>query len=241
MIDLRTILQAWADIPAKYTVGYRTLVPSANAIEALFQSNFIYDASMPTNGPLYWPFTYDYKSPLCTFPAVCLNNSYPGLWELPEIDYKQKDGTPCIEINACVYPAPTTEEGWFELLMDNFENHYYGNRAPFEVHATPAWYFMTGNPLQAFNTFLDKIQSLPEVYIVTQSQMLAWVRSPTPLSKVKAFQPWQCPKRPAPRCSYKDEKTCTYDLPSQQRVFQACIDTCPKCWPDLGDPLGECK
>ena len=95
---------------------------------------------------------------------------------------------------------------------------------------------MQGNPLEAFNAFLDKIQSLPEVYIVTQSQMLAWVRSPTPLSKVKEFQPWQCPKRPAPRCSYKAEKTCTYDLPSQQRVFQACIDTCPKCTKVRGEP-----
>ena len=237
MADLRVILEAWADIPTAYTVGYRTRSPSANHVAALYETKFTYDASMPTNGTMYWPFTLDYKSPLCSSPAVCPNESYPGLWLLPGIVYRQKSGIPCVEINACVFPPPKTEGEWIELLIDNFNKHYKGNRAPYEVHATPAWFFMQGNPLEAFNTFLDIIQRLPDVYIVTQSQMLAWVRSPTPLTKVKDFQPWQCPTRPPPRCSYKNEKVCYY---GDDKTLRTCVQTCPPCWPNIGDPYGQC-
>ena len=243
IMGMKTILEKWGNVPSKSIVGYRSpfLASSENQLLVLHQNNFTYDCSMPTDGTMYWPFTLDYKSPICTSPATCPTESMPGLWILPNIPYNQTSGIVCSMMDGCVFPVMKTTEEWLEFLTSNFDKHYNGNRAPFGVYAHSAWFSMQGNPLEAFNTFLDKIQSLPEVYIVTQSQMLAWVRSPTPLSKVKAFQPWQCPKRPAPRCSYKDEKTCTYDLPSQQRVFQACIDTCPKCWPDLGDPLGECK
>ena len=237
IVDMQTILLAWANIARSNVIGYRApyLATSENEIKALYDSNFTYECSM-TTPTMYWPFTLDYKSPICTSPATCPVNSYPGLWILPNIQYKQKNGPVCPMLDACT--KPTTEQEWLDFLLDNFFAHYHGNRAPFGLYAHSAWFYLFNQGrLQALEAFLDKIQSMPDVYIVTQSQMLAWVRSPTPLSKVKDFPPWQCAPRPPPRCSYKNEKTCTF---SGTEILHSCVQTCPRCWPNIGDPYGKC-
>ena len=238
VVDMQTILLAWANIARSNVTGFRVpnLATSENEIQALYENKFTYECSM-TTPTMYWPFTLDYKSPICTKPATCPENSYPGLWILPNIQYKQKSGLNCVMLDACT--DPTTEEEWLEFLLNNFNTHYNGNRAPFGLYAHSAWFFFPNQGrLEALEAFLDKILSMQDVYIVTQSQMLAWVRSPTPLSKVKAFQPWQCPKRPAPRCSYTNEKVCPYP---GQHYLRSCVETCPPCWPNIGDPYGTCK
>lgn len=40
--------------------------------------------------------------------------------------------------------------------------------------------------------FLDFINSMQDVWIVTNWQALQWVRDPTPISRINNFQPFQC-------------------------------------------------
>ena len=96
IMDMQTILLAWANIAQSNVIGFRApnLATSENEIKALYENNFTYECSM-TTPTMYWPFTLDYKSPLCNSPATCPDNSYPGFWIVPNIQYNQTSGIPC--------------------------------------------------------------------------------------------------------------------------------------------------
>lgn len=238
IVDQRDILMKWGNIPNNTIKGFRApfLVTSENELEALYLSNFTYEASMGTRD-MYWPFTLDYKSPICADPATCPDKSYPGLWLVPNILYEQKDGSICAMLDACTYPK--SEQDWLDFFMDNFNGHYK-NRAPFGIYAHSAWFYFGSERAAALNAFLDKVLAMDNVYIVTHSQLLDWVRNPTPLDKIKDFAPWQCPKRPSPRCSY-EQPGCqkSYSVGTAQRNFRTCTTPCPPNYPQYGNPYGN--
>ena len=238
IMDQKAILEKWGNIPGDAIKGFRApfLVTSENEIKVLYDNKFTYEASMGT-GKMYWPFTLDYKSPICDDPATCPENSYPGLWLIPNIFYQQKSGYPCSMLDACT--SPQSEDDWFNFLMDNFNNHYKGNRAPYGLYAHSAWFYYGPQRTNAMIKFLDTVGSMNDVYIVTHSQLIEWVRDPTPLSEIKDFKPWQCPSRPKARCSYTNPM-CSKTYPGNN-ILNTCTTPCPQCYPHYGDPNGDCK
>ncbi len=235
IMDQKSILEKWGNVPADSIRGFRGpfLVTSETEISVLHDNKFTYEATMGTQTN-YWPFTLDYKSPICNSPSTCPNNSYPGLWLVPNIDYKQSNGFPCPMLDACT--APQSEKEWLDFFMENFNLHYNDNRSPFGVYSHSAWFYYGPQRLAALSTFLDKLATMKDVYIVTHSQMLDWVQNPTPLDKIGDFAPWKCPPRPKPRCSYKS--------PSCQKYYgefsmKSCTTPCPPRFPHYGDPDGN--
>lgn len=75
--------------------------------------------------------------------------------------------------------------------MSTFINEISNLRAPFGLFYHAAW-FTQPHHKAGFIKFLDAINSMNDVWIVTNSQALQWVRDPTPLSRINAFQPFQC-------------------------------------------------
>jgi hypothetical protein len=65
-------------------------------------------------------------------------DSYPGLWEVPMIDWLDLAGAPCSMVDACAPPG--NEEEAIELYMKNFETHYATNRAPFPMFFHATWF-----------------------------------------------------------------------------------------------------
>jgi len=238
IMDQKEILMKWGNIPADTIKGFRApfLVTSENELMSLYSKNFTYEASMGTQD-LYWPFTLDYKSPICNKPATCPENSYPGLWLVPNIWYEQKNGLPCSMLDACT--SPQTEQDWLQFFVDNFNKHYK-NRTPFGLYAHSAFFYFGPQRAAALNAFLDKLKGMDDVYIITHSQLLDWVRNPTPLDKIKDFVPWQCPKRPVPRCSYQ-KPNCqkVYPVGTGQMTLKTCTTPCPPNYPHYGDPNGN--
>ena len=245
----KTILTRWGGIPEDKVKGFRApyLQTSENELRVLYEDGFLYEASMGSY-VTYWPFTLDYKSPLCTVPATCPVNSYPGLWIIPNVFYLQSNGHLCSMIDACT--APITEDDWYDFLMFNFNAHYTANRAPFGIHAHAAWFVLRPERARAMNRFLDTIlldNPNHDVYIVTQSQVLDWVRNPTPLDQLQNFTPWQCNNPGAPhRCEYNAKpddpsapacsKSFTHPVWS---LFKSCEPVCPVNYPTVGNPLGN--
>ncbi len=235
IVGQKEIEEYWGNVPDVYGFRVPFLATSENEIEVLYENKFTYEASMPSS-EFYWPFTLDYKSPLCSLPATCPNNSYPGLWIIPNILYDQGTAYPCNMLDACT--APQSEEDWFNFLMDNFYNHYNGSRAPYGLYAHSAWFYLSSGRDRAMMSFLDKMQEMEDVYIVTHYQLIEWVRDPTPLSKLKDFTAWQCPQRPSPRCSY-GTPNCNKYYTDYDRLFTSCTSPCPPHWPHYGDPYGK--
>ncbi len=232
--DQKSIMERWGGIPEDEVKGFRVpfLATSENEICALHKSNFTYEASMSTF-ELYWPFTLDYKSPICNSPATCPEYSYPGLWLVPIQFLKQPGGFICGMLDSCTIPV--TKDDWVDFLWDNFNSHYQSNRAPFGLYSHAAWFYWSPVRAEAMKEFLDKVLALDDVYIVTHSQMLDWVRNPTATSEIEEFEPWKCPDRPAPSCDYKNP-TCNTFL--NNFPFRSC-SSCPSTLPTIDNPEGQ--
>lgn len=68
---------------------------------------------------------------------LLFSDSFPGLWEVPLVDYNSKDGRLCNFIDSCT-PPETAQEA-FELFDSNFARHYTTNRAPFFMLLEEQW------------------------------------------------------------------------------------------------------
>lgn len=66
-------------------------------------------------------------------------DSFPGLWEVPLVDYNDSRGFPRDMIDACL-PPPASEQDVYDLLSRNFERHYTStSRAPFPMFMHASW------------------------------------------------------------------------------------------------------
>ena len=153
-----------------------------------------YDASFMT-GPYdeggAWPFTLDYPPNW----KYCSNNncpkaSFPGVWELPMNRWIGPDGKPCPMVDAC-QTQPVDTEDTLGYMWYNFNRFYRGNRAPFGIHLHAVWFKKTESYFKALDTFLDALSEMDDVYLVTSSQVISWMKTPTPVKEINSFLPWR--------------------------------------------------
>lgn len=190
----REILAAYGGVKQEDIRGMRAPFLSIGGnkmFKMLYDFNFTYDSSLPVyeNRPPSWPYTLDYKLfHDCMIPP-CPTKSYPGVWEVPMVMWQDLNGGRCSMGDACSNPPDS--ENVFKMIMKNFERHYTTNRAPFGLYYHAAW-FTQPHHKEGFIDFLDTINRMKDVYIVTNWQALQWIRDPTPLSRMNSFQPFQC-------------------------------------------------
>ena len=188
-----------AKIPESEIKGWRSpfLKPLGDKQpDILKQLGYEYDATLTIiksnsldMAPL--PFTLDYGWPYDCKIKPCPAKEHKGFWEVPVIsvkDYLNKYN--CVYIDGCNIPPPS-EALAYKFLWDNFENYYKTNRAPMGINMHASWFYYPDRK-QAMSRFIQDILKLGDVYIVTVSQVIAWLRNPTPLSGIKEFQPWRC-------------------------------------------------
>lgn len=219
-----------------------------NMFKALNTSKFgkfTYDLSWPSNiifdgkGPIY-PYTLDYlSSQNCpSEEEPCPKLSYPGLWEVPNVNLMNKDHSTCGSMmDACDPDGNATV--WLEILTRNFHYHYDTNRAPFGMHMHPSFFLRppTTDHMKAAKQFLKYALDLGDVWILTPSQIIAWMKDPQDVDKAKTFAPWQCPSRPKPRCAEATSNNCHYTEP-QDFYMRTCTE-CPPHFPSPTDPDGN--
>lgn len=230
----REILAAYGGVKLSDVRGMRAPFLSIGGnkmFKMLYDSNFTYDSSMPVyeNRPPSWPYTLDYKIfHDCMIPP-CPTKSYPGVWQVPMVMWQDLNGGRCSMGDACSNPAEA--EGVYKMIMKNFERHYTTNRAPFGLFYHAAW-FTQPHHKEGFIKFLDAINSMPDVWIVTNWQALQWVRDPTPISRLNNFQPFQCDYSDRPkRCN--NPKVCNLWHKSGVRYMRTC-QPCPDIYPWTG-------
>ena len=167
----------------------------------LHDGDFLYDSSMFGGSPEedfsapLWPFTLDYPpSPsqaMCDQPR-CPAGSYPQLWEVPLIGQYTPSGQPCTMTDGCFLGSDATKDDIIAYLRYNFERHYERNRAPFMISLHATWFDNVPESYQALEEFLRDISLNTDVWQVTLTQMLDWVRHPLPLSRVSEIASWRC-------------------------------------------------
>lgn len=237
MTGVRDILVNFARIPPGDVKGIRTpflQVSGNNHFKMMKDNQFLWDSSMPslTNRDL-WPYTLDYKSSQqCQIGPTCPTDSFPGVWVNPMIDVFH-DGVPCAMLDSCI-----TGNATFSMLMENFNYTYYGNRVPLGLYMHAGWFQRDPDHWEGYLKFLDEIRKKDNVYILTMSQMLAWVRNPV-ISDLKNYPPWktQCTEKSV-NCQ---RMTCQLNHPAGgERWMTFCGNgVCPAKYPWVGNPMGN--
>ena len=82
-------------------------------------------------------------------------------------------------------------EIFFFIFIEIIFLFFFLNSAPFGLFYHAAW-FTQPHHKEGFIKFLDVINAMQDVWIVTNWQALQWVRDPTPISRMNSFQPFQC-------------------------------------------------
>ncbi|XP_045488558.1 uncharacterized protein LOC110993132 isoform X5 [Pieris rapae] len=230
----REILAAYGGVKLEDVRGMRAPFLSVGGnkmFKMLYDSNFTYDSSLPVyeNKPPSWPYTLDYKLfHDCMIPP-CPTKSYPGVWEVPMVMWQDLNGGRCSMGDACANPSEA--EGVYKMILKNFDRHYTSNRAPFGLFYHAAW-FTQAHHKEGFIMFLDFINKMKDVWIVTNWQALQWVRDPTPISRLNNFQPFQCNYQGRPK-KCNNPKVCNLWHKSGVRYMRTC-QPCPEIYPWTG-------
>jgi len=257
---MKKILEIFGGIPAKDIKGFRApfLHPGGDDMfEALNRSGLSWDSSLIAgeNNPPMWPYSLEYKSSQDCKVGPCPRNSHPGIWEVPLV--QQMDDSEiqrvCSMIDAC--QDRLTKLSAYNMLLDNFMRHYTSNRAPFPVFMR-TWFHGSQYRFDAFLEFLDTIQMLPDVYVVTISDVLNWIQNPTPCERpedegetanpacrLAGLKNWSCrdpevaKRRPA--CPLDRKQDCMFkNCQNRDRRVTSC-QSCNGEYPWLGNPDGS--
>ncbi|XP_054929132.1 uncharacterized protein [Dermacentor andersoni] len=201
--------------------------------EMLHEANFTYDSSMPVfeNNPPFWPYTLDYAINHECMITPCPSKSFPGVWEVGMVMWIDLRGGRCSMGDACSNPAD--DEGVYKMLLKNFNRHYKSNRAPFNLFYHSAW-FNTQHHKKGFLRFLDHILSKGDVWLLTNWQLIQWIRNPTPNSRINSFEPWQCaPRSDRPEPCHRPT-VCNVPYQGGLRYMKTC-QPCPDVYPWVGN------
>ncbi|XP_047519779.1 chitin deacetylase 8 [Pieris napi] len=241
--DQKTIITNFGAIPADSIQGIRMpfLQMAGNvSFEVMKEAGLRYDLSMPTTQfdyPGMWPYTLDYASTQDCISGPCPTASLPGLWAIPMVAWTDLAQFKCAMVDACFSsPADDDTEGWFRFIVQNFERHYLGNRAPFGfyVHEGPV---RTRPGLRAaLVRFLDMLSTINDVALVTPSELLDWVQNPVSLSDYlqKPCREVTLGRRCRPVTCVGLSSNHTQELLNLNNCLR-----CPRVYPWLGNPLGE--
>jgi len=177
----KTFLVNQCGVPADEIKGFRAPLLQWNdaTLATLKASGFLYDSSIsPTNHVLneygkkhIWPFTFSQES-IAKFsyngPTI---TPHLGLWEIPM--WPLYSGTS--------ESIPMDYPGGIPLIDQNFRLRYNGNRAPLGLFFHAGWFQTHGNEMREW--IQDIMDAHDDVFFVTSSDLLDWMRNPVPKSE----------------------------------------------------------
>ncbi|KAG2069469.1 hypothetical protein BDR04DRAFT_1101568 [Suillus decipiens] len=210
-------LNALAGIPLDAIQGFRApyLNYTAQTLQLLADVDFTYDSSSASSIPVtdpgtdaYWPYTLDngLANDCLTVEGICKGlPKIPGLWEIPMyafFDDLGVDGPHLMDpwLDTANGASSVNDTATFEYMKNTFTAHYTGNRQPIGLYTHPIHLSTTypgvdppNSTIQMINDYLDWVQMQQDVWIVSNEQLLAWVRNPVAISDLDSFEPLKCP------------------------------------------------
>ncbi|CAJ0583895.1 unnamed protein product, partial [Mesorhabditis spiculigera] len=247
MGGLRESLKEFSYVEQDSIKGIRApqlLIGGDNQFTMMQKAGFTYDNSIPLRGGPYWPQTLDHKMAWDCEEQNCPTKPFKGLWEIPIHQLISTNGKYAAMARSAIRPFDS-RDGVANMLKRNFLKHYKGNRAPFVITADTD--FLTILPdngaVNALSDFLNDVLNRTDVYVVTASQAIEWMKKPTKVAEIERFAPWQCQfllNDHVQPC--ESPSVCTYSASSLQggtpHSFRVC-GSCPLAYPWIENPLGK--
>eukprot|EP00092_Neocalanus_flemingeri_P026399 GFUD01028616.1.p1 GENE.GFUD01028616.1~~GFUD01028616.1.p1 ORF type:complete len:611 (-),score=134.31 GFUD01028616.1:98-1930(-) len=249
----RDLLVRWGNIPPEDIYGSRApllRLGGNRQFSALERAGFVYDSSMvaPLSNPPFWPYPLAFAAPHRCHGNFqnCPTRSHTVMeMVMNEFDPREEPGdndeqvAGCAMLDSC--SSIRSSDILYNVLTHNFIRHYEQNRAPMGIFLHAAWLKKQPEMLDALQFWLDEVLSTyNDVYLVTMSQVLAWMQSPVDSRDAASFPAWK------QKCTLLDTKdTCLVSnncplasavLRGAQRL-QTC-NTCPAYYPWINDVEG---
>ncbi|CAH0556780.1 unnamed protein product [Brassicogethes aeneus] len=229
----RYIISKFANIPEEDLIGVRTPQLQLNgnvSIQAYTDSNLQYDSSWPTlpNKPLF-PYTLDFLTTQdCGVAEFCPNEAFKGFWILPIVDLNN-NGNGCNNLADCGQNGTVNEiKAWLNNQLIKVKE----TKVPLTLRIGSYWFEQAPNALEAFTSWLDDLKTQEDVFLVTQKQVLEWIKNPVELSQFKTDVPDRDRTCKSIKCGpYTNEYGKTI-------YMKSCIE-CPPAYPWLGNPDGN--
>ncbi|AGE50295.1 polysaccharide deacetylase [Acanthocystis turfacea Chlorella virus Canal-1] len=194
MLGVRDLVNSQCGIPMEAMKGFRApyLETNEHVRKILYEDEYIeYDATYNPNSLSMAPFTMD--------SGLVKNSSlpseyWPGLWEIPVNPIESEDFKAVYSMDPGRLSHPSYEPGgepgtfipaeeMLNLLIDNFYKQYNGTRLPFSVNFHTPWMNAEGYS-EALGEFLDYARQFEDVYFITYTELIEWMRNPVPLSEM---------------------------------------------------------
>ncbi|KAF5313065.1 hypothetical protein D9619_002538 [Psilocybe cf. subviscida] len=209
-------LNALAGIPLSSIQGFRApfLNYSADTLKLLAQAQFLYDsssaASIPVTDPgtdAFWPYTLDngMANNCLSVPGTCQGEpKLPGFWEIPMyafFDDRGVNGPHLMDpwLDNANGASTINDTATLNYMKNTFTAHYSNNRQPIGLYTHPIHLSTTYpgvNPSQStiamINNFLDWAQQQQDVWIVSNQQLLDFMRHPVPASQLNTLDSFKC-------------------------------------------------
>jgi len=251
----RDMMVRWGNVPADDIYGSRApllRLGGNRQFTALEREGFVYDSSMvaPLTNPPFWPYPLAFSAPHRCHGNFqnCPTRSHSVMeMVMNEFDPREEPGyedetvSGCAMLDSC--SQIRTPDNLYNVLTHNFIRHYEQNRAPMGMYLHAAWLKKQPEMLDALLFWLDEVLSTyDDVYLVTMSQVLAWMQSPVDSSGAVQFPAWK------QKCTALDtESTCSSSQNCQlsspqlggiKQRLQTC-NTCPSYYPWVNDVAGQ--
>ncbi|CAG8550595.1 4560_t:CDS:2 [Paraglomus brasilianum] len=240
-------LHSLSGIPKSKITGFR--FPFRNyttaSLQLLSKLGFVYDSTVSAGtADMFWPYTLDNGVANECWSGICdAGLKLPGIFEFPMYNIIGDNNVAYLMDPLLGIPVDQGKQ-W---LINSFNQHYKGGKAPFGLYLHPAQLLnQPGRPdpgpqITAYNSFIQYVLSQPNVYAVTYSQVLAWMKNPVPVSQLANHPAFKCtvPKLGTEICNGLDDNG---DGNIDERLKQQCslptttITTCYNCPVDTPTP-----
>ena len=209
--------RAWATtlagIPRGKITGVRfpLLNYSVDSLNMLADMGFTYDSSLAASpNEKFWPYTLDNGAATdCGgILSVCGKSlKAKGLWEVPMYTIEGADGIHLMDpYNDPSLASPNSPATVLNDYKTTFDRHIKNGNAPFGVYLHPVWFGPAIPPSipdgtakgKAISDFLDYAMSQPNVWMITPSQLVAYMKNPVSAAEIGNQPYMRCNPQPAP-------------------------------------------
>ena len=187
--DMEINIKEEAKLDYIYGTRYLNLINVPKYFEAVYELEIEYDSTLQiyndVNDGKWLPFPFIMYNDTIDRPLKCTGENgcpvqpynYTELWQLPVFGLNENN-----------------------TLLDNFNDHFDGQqRAPFALNFNLKD-LKDDLIVDGLNDFLDQIQSMDDVWILTMNQMLTWVREPVKIGLLYRYGEWKCEAREKDDC-----------------------------------------
>ncbi|KAI8147378.1 hypothetical protein BJV82DRAFT_344932 [Fennellomyces sp. T-0311] len=195
----RAMLHEYAGVPLGKIQGFRApfLNYTAETLNEVQKQGFLYDSSATAvTEDCYWPYTLDNGMANDCWTGICAAGAVklPGVWEIPMYAVLDNASMPQL-MDVYLAGSDADVSSW---TSTNFDRHYNGNRQPFGIYVHPTHlttYPGLPDPSATKKALVDVIQSItskPDVWVVSNAQLLEWMKNPVPASELAKQSYMKC-------------------------------------------------